>query len=134
MKRILKSISNSIVVVVMAISTMCTSNFLMTQTAGATASSAGTFGVETAVLKTCTGDVDGIFCILNIALQILTYGVGIVGTLGIVISGIMYLTARDNEQQMTKAKSRIINIIIGLVIYAMMWGLLQWLLPGGIGS
>ena len=75
---------------------------------------------------------DGIFTVLNIVLQILTYGVGIAGTLGIVISGIQYLTARDNEQQMAKAKSRLVNIIIGLAAYAVMWGFLQWLLPGGI--
>ena len=53
-------------------------------------------------------------------------------TLGIVISGVQYLTARDNEAQMTKAKSRLINIVIGLAIYAVMWGFLQWILPGGI--
>ena len=75
---------------------------------------------------------EGIFSILGLILNILTYGVGIAGVLGIVISGIQYLTARDNEQQVAKAKSRIINIIIGLAIYAVMWGFLQWIIPGGI--
>lgn len=75
-----------------------------------------------------------IFNILNIILTVLTYGVGIAGTLGIVISGIQYLTARDNEQQMVKAKSRLINIIIGLAAYAFMWAFLQWLIPGGLLS
>lgn len=73
-----------------------------------------------------------IFSILNTVLTILTYGVGIAGTLGIVISGIQYLTARDNEQQMVKAKSRLINIVIGLAAYAFMWAFLQWLIPGGL--
>lgn len=79
-------------------------------------------------------DQDGewIFRILNIILTVLTYGVGIAGTLGIVISGIQYLTARDNEAQMTKAKSRLINIVIGLAAYAVMWGFLEWIIPGGI--
>ena len=75
-----------------------------------------------------------IFSILNTVLTILTYGVGIAGTLGIVISGIQYLTARDNEQQMVKAKSRLINIVIGLAAYAFMWAFLQWLIPGGLLS
>ena len=79
-------------------------------------------------------DQDGgnIFKILNTILTVLTYGVGIAGTLGIVISGVQYLTARDNEQQMVKAKSRLVNIVIGLAAYAMMWALLQWLIPGGV--
>lgn len=73
-----------------------------------------------------------IFSLLNTILTILTYGVGIAGTLGIVISGIQYLTARDNEAQLTKAKSRLVNIVIGLVAYALLWAFLQWLIPGGI--
>lgn len=77
-------------------------------------------------------DGGNIFKILNTILTVLTFGVGIAGTLGIVISGVQYLTARDNEQQMVKAKSRLVNIAIGLAAYAMMWALLQWLIPGGI--
>lgn len=75
---------------------------------------------------------DGIYCVLNLALNILTYGVGIAGTIGIVITGVQYLTARDNEQQLVKAKSRLFNIVIGLALYAAMWAILQFLLPGGI--
>lgn len=75
---------------------------------------------------------EGIFTVLSIILNVLTYGVGIAGVLGIVISGVQYLTARDNEQQMAKAKSRIINVVIGLAAYAVMWAFLQWLLPGGV--
>ena len=88
--------------------------------------------LSVSVLDCNQTDGSGIFCILNIALTVLTYGVGIAGTLGIVISGVQYLTARDSAEQMTKAKSRIVNIIIGLVLYAVMWAFLQWLIPGGI--
>ncbi len=94
-------------------------------------------GVDTSIIE-CSDDEQqdggGIFVVINIVLNVLTFGVGIAGTLGIVISGVMYLTARDNEAQMTKAKSRLINILIGLVAYALMWAFLQWLLPGGIFS
>ena len=89
----------------------------------------------TSILTNCdTGgkDGEGIFCILNLVLQIFTYGVGIVGTLGIIISGIQYLTARDNESQLVKAKTRLFNIAIGLIAYAVMYAFLQWLIPGGV--
>lgn len=94
--------------------------------------------VETNVLGSngCTDakDGDGISYILNVALTILTFGVGTAGTIGIVISGIQYMTARDNEQQMAAAKKRIIDIVIGLVVYAVAWAALSWLIPGGIGG
>lgn len=78
------------------------------------------------------GNGDGIFFILNIVLTVLTYGVGIAGTLGIILCGIQYLTAKDNEQKVAKAKSNLFNIVIGLIAYALLWSFLQWLLPGGI--
>ena len=80
----------------------------------------------------CVSGTDGIFAVLNVILNVLTWGVGIAGTLGIVITGITYMTAKDDITQMTKAKNRLIQIIIGLAVYAVMWGFLQWLLPGGI--
>ena len=79
-------------------------------------------------------DGSAIFSVLNIVLQILTYGVGIVGTFGIVITGIQYMTAKDNAGQLAAAKTRMIAIIIGLVAYAVLWAFLQWLLPGGLFS
>lgn len=78
------------------------------------------------------GDGGGIFYILGIVLNVLTYGVAIAATVGIVISGIQYSTAGDNVGQLQKAKSRIVQIVIGLAIYSVFWGLLQFLLPGGL--
>lgn len=91
-------------------------------------------GVETSVIDCNDSGEDGggIFAILLIVLNVLTFGVGIAGTLGIVIAGIMHLTARDDQGQLVKAKNMLINIVIGLVAYAVMWAFLQWLLPGGI--
>lgn len=89
--------------------------------------------LETSVLNCGTGaNGEGIFCILNIGLTVLTWGVGIAATVGLVISGIQYLTSRDSVEQTIKAKNRIINIVIGLVVYAVMWGFLNWLIPGGL--
>ena len=79
-------------------------------------------------------DGEGIMCVLKIALDILTVGIGILGVLGIVIVGIQYLTAGGNEEQTRKAKRRMFEIVIGLVAYVLLYALLNWLLPGGIGS
>ncbi len=75
---------------------------------------------------------EGIIALLGIALTILTAGVGILATIGLVISGIQYTAARDNAAMVTKVKSRIFNIVIGLLAYGVMWVVLEWLIPGGI--
>lgn len=75
---------------------------------------------------------NGIYEILSMVLNIMTYGVGILATLGLVYSGILYLTAGGKEDQVIKAKTRIFQIVVGLLIYAVMWLILEWLLPGGL--
>ena len=90
--------------------------------------------VETTFFGCVSPDSDGggIFKILNLVLNILTAGVGIAATIGFVIAGIQYMTAQDNEAQMAKAKMRMLQIVIGLFVYATMWAILNWILPGGV--
>lgn len=80
------------------------------------------------------GEGCGVWIAINLILTVLTFGVAIAGTVGLVITAIMYLTARDNTNQVTKAKKRILEIVIGLAIYAAMWSIASWLIPGGIFS
>ena len=72
----------------------------------------------------------GIKRLLGLILRIFLYGIGVVAVIGVVIAGIMYLTARDNEQQLAKAKTRLIEVAIGLLVWAMLFTILQWLIPG----
>ncbi|MBQ6355227.1 hypothetical protein IJJ18_02295 [Candidatus Saccharibacteria bacterium] len=94
-------------------------------------------GVKTSILGnggcyTDDGKGSGVYEILLIILNILTAGVGVLGVVGLVISGITYITARDNEQQVAKAKQRILQIVIGLAIFAVLYVGLNFLIPGGI--
>lgn len=92
-------------------------------------------GAKTSVIHCEAGDGkggEGIYSLLGIVLQILTYGVGVAGTLGIVISGYQYLTAKDDMSKVMKAKTRLLQVVIGLVLYGVMFGLLNFLIPGGI--
>ena len=87
--------------------------------------------VDTSLFGCVDGsDGNGIFFVLNIILTVMTFGVGILGTLGIVIAGIQYASAKDNEQQMAKAKTRIFQIVIGMAIWATLFVALRWLIPG----
>ena len=84
--------------------------------------------VQTSILP---GNAD-IQWILKLILNLLIYGIGAAAVIGVVIAGIQYMTARDSAQQVAKAKAKLIEIIIGLVIWALMYLLLNWLIPGGV--
>lgn len=70
--------------------------------------------------------------LLFLILKILVYGLGAAATVGVVVAGIQYMTARDNESQVAAAKTRLLNIVIGLVAWAVMWTVMNWLIPGGM--
>ena len=72
------------------------------------------------------------FDILGMVLSVVTYGVGAAAIIGVLITGYQYITARDNSAQVMKAKNRLFQIVIGLVVWVMIWGILQFLLPGGL--
>ena len=96
-----------------------------------------TFGDEShyAILKDCGEAAEkngekGVICVLKMVVNIMTIGVGILGAIGITVSGIQYLTAGGNEEQTRKAKRRIFEIVIGLAAFVLMNLFLNWLLPG----
>lgn len=69
---------------------------------------------------------------LNIVLNFLSAGVGIVIVGMIILGGIQYSAAGDNAQAVAAAKQRIINALIALAAYLLMFAFLQWLIPGGV--
>ena len=73
----------------------------------------------------------GVFTIVNLIVEVLTYGVAILSVIAITVAGIIYLTAKDNVEQTVKAKRRISEIVIGLAAYAALYAVLNFLLPGG---
>ena len=91
-------------------------------------------GVDTAIIECSDDDGHGgaIFEILAIVLNIVTYGVGAAAVIGVMIAGFQYMTAKDNPAQVSKAKNRLIQIAIGLAIWVLFWGVLQFLLPGDL--
>ncbi len=85
------------------------------------------------ILTMCQDKSEGeeaIKCLLNLVVNVLTYGIGVLGVVGIVLSGIQYITSQGDPAKMAKAKNRIIQVVIGLVIYAVMYTALVFLVPG----
>ena len=56
--------------------------------------------------------------------------VGVLCVLGIGYVGFKYLTAGGDMAKVTKAKRRIVEIIVGLIVYALLYVILRFLIPG----
>jgi hypothetical protein len=104
------------------------------------ASALGNNGCETdtSVIK-CTnvneeGGVEqtGLWSILMLVIQILTAGVGVIALAGIVYGSVLYTSAGGSQEQVKKAMTIFTNVVIGVIAYAGMWALLNFLIPGGV--
>lgn len=78
------------------------------------------------------GKNSAIWAILILVLNILTAGVGIAAVGGIVYGAILYSSAGDKQDQTKKARGIITNTVVGLLAYALMYLILNFLIPGGI--
>lgn len=74
----------------------------------------------------------GMKCLFVEIIKFLSIGVGIAVVAGIAIGGIQYATAQGNPSGAQKGITTIMNAIIGLVLYLLMFALLQFLIPGGV--
>ena len=82
------------------------------------------------VCDNCDGAA--IYSLLAASIRVLTIGVGILAVIGIMIVGVCYLKAAGDPAKHNKARSRLINIGIGIMVYIVLFGLAEFLLPGGV--
>ncbi|UTX51362.1 hypothetical protein KI440_00115 [Candidatus Saccharibacteria bacterium TM7i] len=95
-------------------------------------------GQETAIIS--CGDDDGkggveksaIWSLLLMAITILTAGVGVAALGGIVWGAVLYTSAGGNPEQVKKAVGIFTNVAIGVIAFAGMYVLLNFIIPGGI--
>jgi len=74
----------------------------------------------------------GAWGILLLAINILSAGVGVVAVGGVIYGSILYTSAGGSPEQVKKAMSIITNVVIGILAYALMFSLLNFLIPGGL--
>jgi hypothetical protein len=65
-------------------------------------------------------------------LELLGGVVGLLVMLMIVVAGVQYITSTGDPGLVKSAKQRLFNAILALVLYLMMFAILQFLIPGGI--
>jgi hypothetical protein len=69
---------------------------------------------------------------INLVVNFLSAGVGIIVIGVIILGGIQYSLAGDNSTATGAAKQRIINGLIALFVFIFAFTFLQWLIPGGV--
>jgi len=84
-------------------------------------------GVGTNLLGCAEGE--GIGSIIKLVINIMFAGIVVAGTIGIIIVGARIMTARDNVAQVEKAKTRVAEIVIGLIAATVLWLVVPLVLP-----
>ncbi len=79
-----------------------------------------------------TGHCDLVKKYIDPFINVLASAVGVVVTISIVVAGIQYASSNGDPGKMQAAKKRIINAIIALVGFFLLYAVLQWLVPGGL--
>jgi hypothetical protein len=73
-----------------------------------------------------------IIAYLKVLLAYLASLVGSVVILMIIIGGVQYITSAGDPAQIKKAKERIVNAVIALVLFLSAFAILSFIIPGGI--
>lgn len=92
-------------------------------------------GVETSINFGCPSSAKGAGAIESIMLMVINFaavGVGIAVVGGIVYGGIRYTTANGNASSAQQGIMIIVNAVIGLVLFIMMYAIINFLVPGGV--
>jgi hypothetical protein len=69
---------------------------------------------------------------LNLVINFLSAGVGIVIVGSIIYGGIQYSWAGNNANQVAAAKDRIQNALVALIVFFFIFAFLNYLIPGGL--
>ena len=70
--------------------------------------------------------------IVNPLINLMTGLVGVVVAISLVVAAVTYSAAGGDPSKVSAAKKRITNSILALIAYIFTFGLLQWLVPGGL--
>ena len=85
-------------------------------------------GEQAGSKQPCTS---GIKSVMNLFLNIITGGLFLAATIGIIMCGARIITARDDPAQVAKARKRIIEIVVGIIAWVLIDVLVQLILPSG---
>jgi len=68
---------------------------------------------------------------VNPSINVLSACFGLIAVISLILGGIQFSMSEGDPQKASAAKSRITNTIIAIVAYSLLYGFLQFLVPGG---
>ncbi|MDB5183845.1 MAG: rane protein of unknown function [Candidatus Saccharibacteria bacterium] len=103
-------------------------------TSGQQSSSGSKCGDTQTQLIACDGTtgLGTINSLISITISVLTVIIGIVAVGGLAYAGVLYASARDNQTQVSEARTVIRNVVIGLLLYGFTIAIINWLIPGSV--
>lgn len=89
-------------------------------------------GVNTSLINCENGDnqtFGGVGSLLKEGVKIMNWLVVALAVAGVAYGAVLYTTAGGNSEQTKKAISYIRNVAIGLILWGLMYAILNWLVP-----
>lgn len=88
--------------------------------------------IETSLLQ-CTGSsTTSVSAMVLVIINFIAVGVGIAVVAGLALGGFVYAQSGGDASKVKQAKDIILNAIIGLVLFFIMWAGANFLVPGGL--
>lgn len=116
------------IIVSVFITTVVITGVMVTQSALA----ASCAGADTSVIS-CDGE--GSTALINIVkqvIQILTAGVGVAAVGAVIFGAVLYTTSEGSPDKIKKAREIWTNTVIGLLMFAFMVAITNFIIPGGV--
>lgn len=127
----MKKINNLVKTLMVALSLV---GFTALTLPGQSALAAKCGGVETSVIK-CDANQTGdkaIFAVIAMVIRIMTAGIGILAVGAVIFGAVLYATSGNNPENVKRAKNIWINTVIGLMLFAFLYTITNFLIPGGV--
>ncbi len=86
-------------------------------------------GVAVSVDVGCSGNGNPIYDYLRGIIIFIGAAIGLAVVISIIVAGIQYSSAAGNPQNIAKAKERIVNAVIGLLLYLFLAAIIRYLIP-----
>ncbi|NTW61883.1 hypothetical protein HGB25_00485 [Candidatus Saccharibacteria bacterium] len=96
-------------------------------------------GVDTSIVSCPQGggkgagvEDSGIWGLLLVVINIFTVGIGVAAIGGVLYGAFVYTTSSGSPDKAKQAKVIIANTVVGLVVYALLYSFLNYIVPGGL--
>lgn len=87
-------------------------------------------GVKIAIDVKCSNNDNPIYAYLQGIIVFMGGLIGLFVVISLIVAGIQYAGSAGEPANIAKAKERIFNAVIGLILYILMAGILTYLVPG----